>query len=107
MSKVFVVQSAEGHYYSKQGLWLSGKDAGLIYFGKYKDEALNQLLDITIKDINVRARVLEVDFNPQRRQPLLEILVETDLIDTEEVSQEEVNLKENEQKENKVVSIAV
>lgn len=87
MSKVFVVQSEQGHYFSKQGAWLSGKDAGLIYFGKYKDEALNQLIDITIKDVDVRARVLEVELN-QRNQPVVEIRVQHDLEDLENISSE-------------------
>lgn len=83
MNKVFVVQSAEGHYFSKHGQWLSGKEASQIYFGKYKDEALNQLIDITIKNVDVRAKVVETQLNA-RNYPILEILVETDLIDSHE-----------------------
>ena len=84
MSKVFVVQSAEGHYYSKQDQWLSGKDASQIFSGKYKDDALNRLIDITIKDINVRAKVVEVDLS-ERKLPLLTILTESDLINNNEL----------------------
>ena len=78
MSKVFVVQSDQGHYFSKHGDWLSGKDASQIFFKKHKDEALNQLIDITIKDVNVRARVLEVALS-EKNHPILEIVAESDL----------------------------
>ena len=78
MSKIYVVQSADGHYYSKHQEWLTGKDANQIYFGKYKDEALNQLIDITLNDVNVRAKVVETLLN-ERGLPILEIIAQTDL----------------------------
>lgn len=86
MSKVFVVQSEQGHYYSKHGEWLSGKDNSLIYFGKYRDEALNQLIDITIKDVDIRARVKETELNA-KNYPVLEIVVESDLNEPEQVEE--------------------
>jgi len=82
MIKVFVVQSELGHYYSKQGAWLSGKDSSSIYYGKYKDEALNQLIDITIKDVDIRARVIEVALN-EKKLPVLDIITDTDLVNPE------------------------
>ncbi len=91
MSKVFVVQSAQGHYFSKQGLWISGKDANLVYVGQYKDEALNQLIDITLKDVTVRARVIETELN-QRKLPALNIMVETDLMTDETGEDDTANL---------------
>ncbi len=87
MSKVFVVQSDQGHYFSKHGEWLSGKDASQIFFGKYKDEALNQLIDITIKDVNVRARVIECELNT-KNHPILEIIAESDLYEAADESVE-------------------
>lgn len=84
MNKVFVVQSAEGHYFSKHGQWLSGKEPSQIYFGKYRDEALNQLIDITIKNVDVRAKVVETQLNA-RNFPILEVVVETDLLDSDEL----------------------
>jgi len=101
MSKVYVVQSAEGHYFSKRSEWLSGKDASQIYVGKYKDDALNQLIDITIKDVTVRAKVVEVELN-DRKQPVLEILTENDLIDPDElVAQEDARNDFNDQEQQK------
>jgi len=90
MSKVFVVQSDQGHYFSKHGDWLSGKDASQIFFKKYKDEALNQLIDITIKDVDVRARVVEVELN-QKNLPILEIVAESDLYEASEDASENIN----------------
>ena len=87
MSKVFVVQSDQGHYFSKHGDWLSGKDASQIFFGKYKDEALNQLIDITIKDVDVRARVIECELN-SKNHPVLEIVAESDLYETTDEASE-------------------
>jgi len=95
MSTVFVIQNASGHYYSKQGEWLSGKNAAAIYFGKFKDEALNQLIDITIKDVEVRAKVIDVVLN-QRRQPVLDIQVQDDLTDPDKLLELEQSADKNE-----------
>lgn len=99
MNKVFVVQSAEGHYFSKHGEWLSGKEAHHIYFGKYKDEALNQLIDITIKNVDVRAKVVETQLNA-RNFPILEIIAQNDLVDPEQLvlqEQQEQQISEDTQ----------
>jgi hypothetical protein len=88
MNTVYVVQSVEGHYFSKQGQWLSGKEANLIFVGKYKDDALNQLIDITLKNVDVRARVVETQLNA-RNLPILEIIAENDLIDAEDFALQE------------------
>jgi hypothetical protein len=85
MSKVYVVQSSEGHYYSKHHEWLTGKEANRIFFGKYKDEALNQLIDITLKDVNIRAKVVETILN-ERNLPVLEVVAQFDLTDNPELS---------------------
>jgi len=82
MNKVFVIRSAEGHYFSKHGEWLIGKEANQIFIGKYKDDALNQLIDITIKNVDVRAKVVETELN-SRNLPVLEIIAESDLIDSD------------------------
>lgn len=84
MSKAFVVRSIEGHYFSKQQEWICGKDRNIIYFAKHKDVALNQLIDITIKDVNVRAKLIECDLDEKAR-PIVEVIVQTDLfIETDE-----------------------
>ncbi len=77
MSKIYVVQSSDGHYYSKHQEWLTGKDANQIYFGKYKDEALNQLIDITLSDVNIRAKVVETILN-ERGLPVMEVIAQED-----------------------------
>lgn len=94
MSKVFVVQSDQGHYFSKHGDWLSGKDASQIFFKKYKDEALNQLIDITIKDVDVRARVIEVALS-EKNHPILEIIATSDLYPAEDNSAQQTNENNN------------
>lgn len=94
MSKVFVVQSDQGHYFSKHGDWLSGKDASQIFFKKYKDQALNQLIDITIKDVDVRARVIEVELS-EKNHPILEIIATSDLYPAEDDSAQQQNKNNN------------
>ena len=96
MSKIYVVQSADGHYYSKHQEWLTGKDASQIYFGKYKDEALNQLIDITLNDVNVRAKVVETLLN-ERGFPILEIIAHKDLNVSDDISVIETDREENAQ----------
>jgi len=88
MNTVFVVQSVEGHYFGKQGQWLSGKEPNFVFVGKYKDDALNQLIDITLKNVDVRARVVETQLNA-RNLPILEIIADSDLISAEDFSMQE------------------
>ena len=83
MSAAYVVRSAEGHYLSKQQDWLSGKDKNSLYFTKHKDVALNQLIDITIKNVNVRAKIVPCELDEKSR-PLVDIIVQTDLLDDQQ-----------------------
>ena len=102
MSKIYVVRSVEGHYLSKHNEWLSGKDSSAIYFAKHQDVALNQLIDITIKDINVRAKIVECELD-DKQKPVVEIITETDLF----TEVEETEASDNSETESTVEQTAV
>ncbi len=72
MTQRFVVTNQDGHYYSKQKLWTDGRDPARVYCPAHKDEALNTLLEINAKDIELRGQVLAVELN-SRKLPILEI----------------------------------
>ncbi|MFT5482297.1 MAG: hypothetical protein ACI9GW_000946 [Halieaceae bacterium] len=72
MNQRFVVSNESGHYYSKSKAWTDGRDAGRVYCPQHRDEALNTLLEINSRDIDLRGMILEVETN-HRGLPVLEI----------------------------------
>ena len=72
MTQRFVVINQHGHYYSKQKSWTDGSDPARVYSPKHHDEALNTLLEINAKDIELRGEVMAVDLN-ERDLPILEV----------------------------------
>ena len=72
MTQRFVVTNQDGHYYSKQKLWTDGRDPARVYCTAHRDEALNTLLEINAKDIELRGQVVAVELNA-RNLPILEI----------------------------------
>ena len=72
MSQKFVVTNQHGHYYSKRKAWTDGREPARVYCVKHHDEALNTLLEINAKDIDLRGQVVAVDLD-KRDLPLLTI----------------------------------
>ena len=72
MNQRFVVSNQHGHYYSKSKTWIDGRDPGRVYCPAYRDEALNTLLEINSRDIDLRGMIVEVETN-SRGLPVLTI----------------------------------
>jgi len=69
---VFVIRNQHQQYLGKQQNWLSGADAKLLYQTQYHDEALNTLIEVNAKDIELRGEILEVELN-EKKQPVVEV----------------------------------
>lgn len=72
MTQQFVVINQHGHYFGKQKAWTDGRDPARVYCPKHQDEALNTLLEINAKDIDLRGEVMAVDLN-ERGLPILDV----------------------------------
>ncbi len=65
---VFIIQNQLDLYLDKHQNWISSENKGLIYRTQYHDEALNLLIEINAKDINIRGKILEVELD-EKQQP--------------------------------------
>lgn len=72
MPTTFVVRNQEGQYLTKKNEWVSGKEAIVLYHQPHHDQALNQLFELTAKDIYLRGEVLELELCEKRRPIVVE-----------------------------------
>ncbi len=71
MSTVFVLQNQLKHFLSKQKVWVSGRDARVIFTTPHKDEAINQMFEVSSKDYTQRLAILSCELN-EKRLPIIE-----------------------------------
>lgn len=69
---VFVIRNQHQQYLQKKMTWHSGKDNASLYNTDHHDEALNTLLELNSKDIELRGEILSVD-RDEKKNPLVEI----------------------------------
>ena len=62
MTETFVIRNQLGHYYSKSKEWTEGREAQAVAQFKYRDEALNTVVELSSKDIELRAEIFEPEF---------------------------------------------
>lgn len=60
MSTLFVLRNQQGLFLSRQGEWVSGREATTLFRAKNKDEAFNEVFEVSSKDINQRVQVESV-----------------------------------------------
>lgn len=58
MSELFILQNQDKLFFGKQKDWLDGRDPGSLYKTPHKDEAINQLVEVSSKDYTQRIKVL-------------------------------------------------
>jgi len=66
MAKAYVLRNQLGQYLTRKGEWVSGKDASVLFQQPHYDQALNQLIEINAKDIQLRGRVEELALNDKK-----------------------------------------
>ena len=57
----FVLQDADGRYLGKDLDWMDELKASAVFCCEYQDQALNKLVELNAKDINLRAQVSACD----------------------------------------------
>lgn len=59
MSSVYVIQSQAGQFLSRRKEWLDKTEINALYKTPHRDLAINELVEITSKHTDVRAKVVE------------------------------------------------
>ncbi|MCK5790657.1 MAG: hypothetical protein KAH34_07425 [Ketobacter sp.] len=74
MATAYVIRNQSGQYLTRKGEWVSGKDAGGLFHQPHYDQALNQLIEVNSKDIELRGKVVEVPLDDSKRpaHPVIE-----------------------------------
>lgn len=57
MSNVYILQSQNNLYLSKSGDWVPGDDSKILFRTQHKDEAINQKVELIVKQPELRANV--------------------------------------------------
>ena len=70
MQNVYVIRNQHGHYWGKGDHWVDGHDARRVYRRSHYDEALNTLVELNSRDIELRGRV-EACTTDRRGEPEL------------------------------------
>jgi hypothetical protein len=71
MSEFFILQNQAKLFLGKQKDWLDGRDPASLFKTPHKDEAINQLVEISSKDYTQRVKVLSCGVNA-KGVPLLD-----------------------------------
>lgn len=58
MSDLFILQNQDRLFLGKQKDWLDGRDLGALFKTPHKDEAINQLVEVSAKDYTQRVKLL-------------------------------------------------
>jgi hypothetical protein len=70
MNDVFVVCNQLQQFWGKKKKWVDGTDAKRVVVCKHEDEAVNQLVELSARDIDLRGQVIMVETN-ERGLPLI------------------------------------
>ena len=57
-NEIFILQNQDKLFFGKQKEWLDGRDANALFKTPHKDEAINQLVEVSSKDYTQRIKVL-------------------------------------------------
>jgi len=68
---VYVIRNQQGHYWSKGKEWVDGRDARQVARYRHHDEAVNTLVELSAKNVDLRGRIEDVPLS-ERGEPILE-----------------------------------
>ena len=63
MSEVFVIRNQLGQFWGKKKHWVDGRRRRKVATFKHQDEGLNQLVELSARDIELRGEVIPVQQN--------------------------------------------
>ena len=61
MTQTFILQNQDKLFFGKNKEWVDGYDASSVFKTPHKDEAVNQMFEITSKDYKQRVKVVPCD----------------------------------------------
>jgi hypothetical protein len=67
MTTVFIIRNHLGQFLSRHEEWTDGKDRAAIFTARYKDQAVNTMVEINTRDIDMRCLVTEVPLDDKGR----------------------------------------
>ncbi|WP_439105928.1 hypothetical protein [Congregibacter sp.] len=69
--EVFVIRNQLGQFWTRAGEWVDGREPQRLLKIKHRDEAVNQLVELSAKDIDLRGEVLACDVD-DRKDPMVD-----------------------------------
>lgn len=75
---LYILQNQYGQYLTKQEEWSDGGDRDQLYRTPNRDEALNLLIEINAKDIELRGRIIDCEGDTKGRPVLPQPAAESD-----------------------------
>lgn len=63
MSIVYLLKNQHNHYLDKSGEWVSGEHQKTLYRTAHKDEAINQKVEFSVKNFELRISIFEVSLD--------------------------------------------
>lgn len=75
MSIVYLLQNQHDHYLNRAGEWVNGDTAASLFRTAHKDEAINQKVEYSVKQIDQRIRIVEAELD-EKRLPIVEVTAE-------------------------------
>lgn len=73
MTDAYVIRNQLGQYLTRKGEWVSGRDTSALFHQPWFDQALNHLIEINSKDIELRGKVVELALDDKGRPIVLEL----------------------------------
>jgi hypothetical protein len=71
MNETFILQNQDKLFFGKGKDWVDGYDANSLFKTPYKDEAINQMVEISSKDYKQRVKVVSCELN-EKGLPILD-----------------------------------
>jgi len=71
MNQTFILQNQDKLFFGKNKEWVDGYDANALFKTPHKDEAVNQMFEITSKDYKQRVKVLSCELD-EKALPIID-----------------------------------
>ena len=72
MTQTFILQNQDRHFFGKNKEWLDGYDANSLFRTIHKDEAINQMVEISSKDYKQRVKIIHCELD-EKGLPIIDI----------------------------------
>jgi len=74
MTQTFILQNHDNHFFGKNKEWLDGYDANSLFKTIHKDEAINQMVEISSKDYKQRVKIIACELD-EKGLPIIDIAI--------------------------------